>query len=279
MMKNKILKVMLSSVIAFSLLFALMSVSLAAGTPSITVDRDDQSVTLTGSGFEDGQEVAILVLNDGVDSPEDIDLDNPINSIDYIDQVTADNNGEFSFDYTSRANVAVSQTLKIFATGGAEADLVIGDVVVEGNKISGTVKGITGADTTKIKVKLLKDGDLQADINADENGYYEFNDVAAGTYSLEFSRIGYLKLTVTNIVVDEDIEIGSHSLLAGDIDGSGGVTGADLSPLLSAWMQGLGDPKYAPELDFDDSGGITGADLSAILTNWMKADVIIDFSE
>lgn len=281
--QHKLLKALISTIIALSMIFGVMSIALAEGTlPEITVERNAETnlVTMTGSGFTAAQEIGILVLSDGVAGPEAINTDNPIESIDYIDQVTADETGAISLNYTTRAEEgSATQTFKVFTTDAGYAEFQVDPISVQGNTISGKVTALANND--EITVDLINaEGAVVATTNPDIDGNFTFADVAAGTYSIKFTKVGYLKLTITNIVVvDMDIALLEKALLAGDQNADGAINAGDLGAVLAAWNAVQSSGEYRPEIDFNNDGAINAGDLGQILANWNKINVTEDFSQ
>ncbi len=273
---KKMSKKLVSVAMAVCLIFGMMTVAFAGVGPEISVNLgENNQVTITGSGFEAAQEVGIITLKPGTENSVDIDVYNPITSIDYIDQVTTDVYGGFELTYTTSG---VEGSYKVLATDVETA----GSYTVEVTAVAGGIKGKVTAlsNNDQITVTIKDDDEVVTTVNPDSTGAFEVIDLDAGTYSVVFSKPSYLKLTITGVVVvaEEDTMLADEVLLAGDQNNDGAINASDLGALLSAWNTVFGGGSFNSNVDFNEDNAVNASDLGQILTNWNKVDIVKAFS-
>lgn len=231
--------------------------------------EDRVEVTINGSDFTAGEQVGILVLKPGVNSPDEIDLDDPIDSIDYIDQVEIGENKEFTLTYTSSGQPG---QYKVYYTGNTQTPELF-EIDIEGQvgAISGKITSL--GNISAIAITVLKDGQPVKTANPDAEGNFSITGLEAGTYSVEFVKKSHLKLTINGVEVkaSETKELGQKALIPGDINGDALINIEDLQRVLDRYgsTESTGGA-YDSEGDLNDDTLINIEDLQAVLDNYGK---------
>jgi hypothetical protein len=182
----------------------------------------------------------------------------------------------------------------VFNEGGFPLLLQDGEVdFVDMGSIGGTVSyHQSGVPVDSVRVYLF-DGEVYADTaTTDTEGYYEFMDVAAGWYTLEYEVVRQIgdvdaispmdaSYILQNVVMIRDLDPVQSA--AGDVTGNGDVTAYDASHVLSytvgnisgfdggVWViDAYGD--YFGSVDVHFGGGFLEADAEAILVGDVTAN-------
>ncbi|MFH1963116.1 MAG: carboxypeptidase regulatory-like domain-containing protein [bacterium] len=120
--------------------------------------------------------------------------------------------------------------------------------------------------TDKITVTLNNN----AGTTTDKFGHFSFSGIAPGTYTLTADIPGSSLGTRSRIMVaeNEQVNIGTISLLAGDANNDGMVNGSDLLVLRNAFGSIKGETNWNPEADFKPDDSINGYDLLTLRHNF-----------
>lgn len=127
--------------------------------------------------------------------------------------------------------------------------------------VSGSVSSLNGR--AEYTVVLKNDDNEFTKTVSGLSATYAFEEVPAGTYTIEVSAPGSLGFTVTDIAVEasQETEIPDVTVLFGDCDGSGTIAASDIPILLSAYGSST------IECDVDGSGTVAASDITIILRN------------
>lgn len=204
-----------------------------------------------------------------------------IDSIQYIDQTTADVNGAFAFEDYIPKNLPTSGNYKV-KVGSEDLSTPVDAGIIEQIQISsGTVSGtvVTASDTATATVDFYTAGtSTLIDSATTEAGAFS-KEVEAGTYDIVISRPGYLKYTLKNVTVEEAYAVGNITLLAGDIDSNNIVNTDDLTPIISAFgAQKAEAGDYNVAYDIDANNTINTDDLTPVISNFTETATVIDVS-
>ncbi len=134
--------------------------------------------------------------------------------------------------------------------------------------ISGVVQYEKRDSQTGIAVTVLLLGTPFLEGQSSADGSFQFDNVPAGQYIMQFKAAGYLTITTT-----VDVQAGQGAtvqvtLLAGDIDGSGTVDLTDASFIGANY--GVQAPPAPSEADLNDDGFINLVDLVLVGKNFGK---------
>ncbi len=194
-------------------------------------------------------------------------------SILYIDQVTADAEGNVVIDeFMSK----IDPTDESFTGGtiyiggeGLETATAIGYIVAgeeeeETFTISGTVAGNLGATAPTV---VASDGTTDYDATVDAEGAFTVDVPVGATYTVTVTKTGYLSYTKANIATE--ISAIEATIKPGNVNGDSSVNLTDLSSFLDAYNTAV----ETIEKDYDESGAVNLSDLSPLLTNYNQGAI------
>jgi hypothetical protein len=283
--RSKILALALS----LAMLICAMPMMASAEEPAAPISIDEVSVVDAGEGLLDvtvsyttteeaGDQITILATV----STDEITSDNANNIIAYIDQFArADATGEFTFKMDSDKLLDSNVYVKMGGTNVASPAEMTGTFTEtsDGVKVFGyvTVPGAT--------VSL---GDQETE--TDENGYFEFVNVSAGSYTITIDKRGAIARTVAVTVADADVAVSEEDdeieLIMGnfytdDDDGLPKINVYDLTVFLNNFGKTTQDDDYDEMFNLytDDDDGlpkINVYDLTVFLNNFGKTSADYD---
>lgn len=144
------------------------------------------------------------------------------------------------------------------------------DFTIPQNPPSGVLSGF--------KVQILENG---MSALTDSKGYYEISGVPEGIspISMAVSKTNYLKREITNIVLNDNIQIGTQAspldIWAGDmeIDGiqNNVINISDIMEIAKAFNSSAGDGKYDPGYDFNKDNAVNISDIITVARHFNKA--------
>lgn len=256
---------------------AMVAVPAFAEAPDADTVQDEGARTWTTSGKHDDFKNAMMTM---IAYTPDGEGNITVNSIQYIDQTTADENGAYSFSSYIPKDLptAGDYTVKVGSEGrpnatdaGTIKQIKVTDVAVKGEA--------TALGKAVITVDFYKAGDSTSVYSTEivENAFSL--DVVPGTYDIVFSSPGYLDYKITNVVVTEALSLKSVKINAGDVDGNGSVVAADIGFVVGAYLKKSTDPDFNPAMDFNADGAITAADVGFAVGNYKQVSTTIDFAE
>ena len=268
----------MKKIISFVLAAAMSAmVAVPAFAAEAETVKDEGANTWTTSGQSDDfkdKMMTMVAYAPGTDGTITVD------SIQYIDQTTADNTGAYSFDSYIPKNLPTEGDYAV-KVGSEARNSAIDAGKIE--KIESVDVAVTGAATAigsaQVEVDFYSAGGSTSIYNADvTDNTYSVN-VAPGTYDVVFSSLGYLDYKITNVEVTDAVELPAVTMLAGDIDNNNTINISDICPVVGAYLKTSGDPEFNTVYDFDADNSITVSDIGYVTTNYMKDSVEIDYSE
>ncbi len=258
------------------------AMSAMVAVPAFAVDaetkKDDGANTWTTSGQNAayaGKMMTMVAYAPGTDGAITVD------SIQYIDQTTADQNGAYEFKSYIPKNLPTESAYPV-KVGGETLDAAISAGEIE--KIEITEVPITGTITTQsdaanATISFCTPGTTEVVVSADTTkGAFEAN-VAPGTYDVVISRPGYLKYTITNVEVTETLALNTVAMKAGDVDKDNNVTVSDVSAVVAGYGLSSAEDGYKIDIDFDADNNITVSDVSAVVANYGVGATTVDFAD
>ncbi len=225
----------------------------------------DQYFTTQGTIDGNANGFVTIVVTD----TEDITVD----SIMYIDQTVADENGAFSFtDYIPKENLNVNEKyiVRIGATG-LSAPISGGFLelpVAGGYSVHGNVAFVGEKTPATIQV-LDQTGVVKAEIEA-HNGTYTIPNVPNGTYTIRFEKISHLPAEQSMTVADADFTAEDVRLLVGDINQDNMIDITDLTNLIEVFGKSESADGFRAAADLNEDGEIGIPDLTAFIENFGK---------
>ena len=109
----------------------------------------------------------------------------------------------------------------------------------------------------------------------DNNGYFEINDVPAGTYTLKITKANYLAREIKDFTIEKDEELSSPiTLWIGDIEIDGKQDGAinmeDIMAICKAFNSVSGTARYKETLDLNKDNAINLEDVMIVVRHFNK---------
>lgn len=187
-------------------------------------------------------------------------------SIQYIDQKTADADGAVAFEDIL---LKVDGTPATIFLGGSDLDeaVLLGWVNKPAEAEDFTVSGTVTSGSDAAATVTLTSGDKTFTVNTNAGAYSV--DVPAGTYKMVVTKTSHLSYTKNALVVEADV-VKNVALKAGDVNASGEINASDLSDLLVKFNS-------ADETcDINGSGEVNASDLSDLLVNFNATNVVED---
>lgn len=264
-MKNKLLRL----VLLLGLLSAVLTMSVLAATPgycsgAVSYNASTGRYTASYHSAVSGNQYVLLVVDRAADGSYPINAD----TIQYIDQTTA-SGPNVSFTFIPRSYAAGDTTkscvVLLTYTGGTQP-VVLGELTgnAAGSMLSGTVTMQARTAYGGISVSF-SDGATEYTATTDASGGFSFSGVPDGTYTLTFSHASYLTRT-KSVTVSGNTNLGSLTLLGGDVNADRYVNANDLSLVLGSFGQhGITAP-----VDITGDTYVNANDLSAVLSSFGK---------
>jgi hypothetical protein len=134
--------------------------------------------------------------------------------------------------------------------------------------ISGVVKYEKRGDQSGITVKVSANGTQLAEVQTGADGSFQFDNVPAGQYGVQFSGAGHLSASATIDVQAGQGATVQITLLAGDIDGSGVVDLTDAGFIGANYK--VQAPPAPTQADLNGDGVINLVDLVLVGKNFGK---------
>jgi len=231
-----------------------LSPTFSAGTADYTanVDANTSSITVTPTVEDAGATVTVngVAVTAGNSSPE-ISLSTGTNTISIV--VTAANGAIKT--YTIVANKLSSS----------------------GYSMTVNVGSISKYNEAAVKI-MDNSGTVIYALNPGSDGLLTTPVLPVGTYTVECSKDGFLKTTITNVkIVDKNISLSAVTLTPGDVDVSGMINAVDIAIMKKNFNVAEGNVKYSTSCDFNRDGKINSTDYSLMTININKIDTVINY--
>lgn len=182
----------------------------------------------------------------------------------YIDQATADANGDVTFDGWIPKN---EEPATVYLGGtGLETPVLLGYLGSNTFVVSGTVT--TDSGTTYEATVTLTDAEGGVYTGTSENGAYTV-EVPEGTYTFTVNVKNHLSYTDNDFAVAADVSGKDVSVLGGDLDASDAVNYDDLMGVLNNYNAST------EEGDINGNGVVDYDDLMPVLNNY-KATAVVE---
>ncbi len=183
----------------------------------------------------------------------------------YIDQGTADANGDVTFDGWIPKNDEVA-TVYLGGTG-SDTPVLLGYLAAASRTISGTVTAVPAtaneATVTFTGVANTDTAGTEVTATAGANGAYSIK-VPEGSYTFKVSIDNYLVKTETVTISGDATK--DVTLLGGDVNADGAIGDADITALCANY--GTSEAKG----DIDGDGTVDYDDLMVVLNNYGKTE-------
>ena len=252
------------SILLATALSAALAVPAFAAAPTTTKANGADKWTTAGSNAAYAGDMMTIVAYES--DALGIDLD----SIQYIDQTTADENGAYSFtDYIPK-NLPTTVDYKVLV-GGESIPTPLDAGLIEAPKtttvvVSGTVTMGNNLAEATVKAYTADQTATLIDSATTVGGAYTLDLEPGVAYNLEFTRDGYLKHTLKNVTVAAAGSIGAVKPVAGDLDGNSVINTSDLSSIIGAFKATPEDQtKYSALVDIDGNAVVNTSDLSSVI--------------
>lgn len=278
---TKLLALAISAIMLVSIVPMVASAAAELSIGTITMDTSETGIlsfTVPYTASSEVEQVTVLaVVGSGDTAPATADNTN----IAYIDQQASEGNPSFTFKVaTDRFNTTNNKLfIKI---GGTAIDSAKEGVPQEiGTTVTFTITGIVtpisnindAAEDAKIQVTAtLKDSSgntVATKIANTADGVYQFDAVAAGEYTVEFTRAGALKknplLVNTANAVNSIVDLGITALYNFDINMDGYIDETDAYAIVSFYDTYPGDGIYDPIYDTNLDGYVDETDAYGVV--------------
>lgn len=240
-----------------------VAVSAAVAMPAFaadTTDNGDGTWTTSGSDASYAGKMMTMVAYEG----GEINVD----SIQYIDQTTADEAGAFAFENYIPKNLPKTSDYKVLV-GGETLDKAIDAGSIKAPAVVDVAVTGKAAAIGNAAITVKFGNDISVDV---VDGAYTAN-VAPGTYDVEFTAPGYLKHTLVGLVVEGALNLDDVKLKAGDVNASGEVTVEDIGFVVGAY----GKPEnYDITKDFNASNDVTVEDVGFAVANYKEKATVVN---
>ncbi|MBO4950387.1 MAG: hypothetical protein J6E38_05140, partial [Clostridia bacterium] len=251
------MKRVLSFVLA---LMVLMSASVFAADPVTYEPAEDGTYSI---GYTEGtaSQYYSLVVVEGKYTADETPVISE-ESVLYIDQATADANGDVTFDGWIPKN---DEKATVYLGGtGADKPVLLGYLAAATRTITGTVFEVpaTANEATVTFTGIAGDTvGTEVTATADANGAYTIK-VPEGSYKVKVEIDNYLSYE-EDYTVNADAAYENVTLLGGDVNEDGAINDADITKLVNGGS-------YNAECDIDGNGTVDYYDLMVVLNNYGK---------
>ncbi|MNI17750.1 hypothetical protein D3C73_711320 [compost metagenome] len=141
-------------------------------------------------------------------------------------------------------------------------------------KISGNVKLEASSSHPDIVVKLMNGNHIVKSAVTDTNGDFVFYGVPKGNYSIEYTKVMYLKKNTMDVLIHStDLDIGEQGILKiGDLNGDGAIDIRDLRLIAAAYGNNINSIDFNPMLDLNRDNNIDQADVDKLKQNYFASE-------
>lgn len=156
--------------------------------------------------------------------------------------ITTDDQGNFSILELPVGTYALTFSRSGFSTRTITNIEVFGNTVTSiddvalaasstGSVLSGTVTDTNGNPISSVLVRVLQNNTVVASTTTGTQGTYSFNNLAAGTYVVQFSKTGFTTAQVSGVAITAGDSVTVNVQLTGSGTGTGTITGLVVDPL------------------------------------------------
>ena len=237
------------------------------GTVGYAADAGQYTAQYTGA--VPGGRYALLVVRQNAPINDD--------SVLYVNQTTADENGRVSFSFIPRVVLSSDVLLSGVFPDGSASPLKLGELIGRGVTLTGVVKSYKAkeAGTVSLYQTGLHDTPLMTVQTVVPPGdgsmtqSFSLDVVPAGTYDIKITKAGHTDYWITGIPVgEENLSIPEAVLLCGDITGDRIIDTVDLGQLVSASNYGkAAQAAKNPKTDLNSDGYINVVDLGVLISS------------
>lgn len=260
------MKKLLSVVVVFVLLVA-MSVSAFAAAPTTAQNEDGSWTTAGEDAAYANSMMTILAYTEG----QAISVD----SIQYIDQTTADANGAYSFaKYLPKVDPTNAKYVVLVGGQKIAEPLAAGYIEAAANDVTLTGVVTKTGDKTGATVALLNGEETVATATADAvTGAFSIT-AAAGTYTLKITKPGHTSYIYNNVDIATLAADATYALYAGDANSDALVGVTDVTTVIGYLDQEVTADNKSNDVNDDDIIGVT--DVTTVIGYLDKEDTVVN---
>ena len=259
------MKKLLSVVVVFVMIVA-MSVTAFAADPTTTLVEGKWTTAGSDAAYANSMMTVVAISGSTIS----------VDSIQYIDQATADANGAYSFaGYLPKEDPEQNEEYLVFVGGQKLANPIpAGKITYVAPPVTDvTVTGVVGnvGENTGATVALYNGEDLVVSTTADlKDGDFSIT-APAGTYTLKITKPGHTKYIYNNVDISTLTAGATYTLYAGNANGDEGVGLSDITTVIGNLYKTI-----TPDIinsDVNDDGGIGLSDITTVIGNLYNNDV------
>ena len=254
------MKKVLSLVLVLVMCAAVMSVSAFAADKPTYSPANDGTYSIPYTEGTSGSYYALLVVEGVYEEGETPTISE--DTVLYIDQATANADGDVSFDGWIPKN---EEPATVYLGGVENGPVLLGYLGSNTFVVAGTVT--TDSGTTYEATVKLTDAEGAEFSATSVSGAYTV-EVPEGTYTFTVNVKNHLSYTDNNFAVSADVSGKDVAVKGGDLDADGKVITLDLDIVLSKFNSA------EDSADIDASGSVNTLDLDIVLSNFNEEAVV-----
>jgi len=264
-LKLRAIKKAICFAVSLMLVMAMMPAVFADGPDA---GADGTTVTISGTVVDEGgsplagKEVTVLVLKPG-ETIDSIDMDNPINSISYIDQITSGTNGEYEFVYSLGEDP--EEGVYTVMVGGEDIDEPAVATFTYGSTGEGpqstlNIENVALGKIVEVALDTETPEEYSVSVDGTELFYSPSRKLFIGLFDAS-AEIDESKVVVSSTAVEE-----VNYITYGDVTGDGDITVGDATTTVQIAL-GNNTPTDKVKLiaDVTNDGNITVGDATSIV--------------
>lgn len=248
---------------------ALSSEAVAVTTPDLVLNPPSELLVTENKGYELGlsweaiEFATSYELFRSLNPDSGFELVNEVAGIQYVD-TGLELNTSYYYKLKAKRNQYESVLSKAFMVTTEKY----------ATKISGNVKLEASSSHANILVKLMKGNHIVKSTVTDTNGDFVFYGVPNGNYSIEYTKVMYLKKKTMDVLIHStDLDIGEQgNLKIGDLNGDGAIDIRDLRLIAAAYGNNNSSIDFNPMLDLNRDNNINQADVDRLKQNYFASE-------